>query len=110
MNLNYLFKVFFFQILYIMVFESAMILIGVLFQSNLATAMFTILYQIIIIFITSIVTSINISEYDPITCLDKVAYINDLNLSQISGFWMIGITLMIVSMCLGIYLFNKKDF
>ena len=23
---------------------------------------------------------------------------------------MIGITLMIVSMCLGIYLFNKKDF
>ena len=91
-------------------FESAMILIGVLFQSNLATAMFTILYQIIIIFITSIVTSINISEYDPITCLDKVAYVNDLNLSQILGFWMIGITLMIVSMCLGIYLFNKKDF
>lgn len=91
-------------------FESAMILIGVLFQSNLATAMFTILYQIIIIFITSIVTSINISEYDPITCLDKVAYINDLNLSQILGFWMIGITLMIVTMCLGIYLFNKKDF
>ena len=87
-----------------------MILIGVLFQSNLATAMFTILYQIIIIFITSIVTSINISEYDPITCLDKVAYVNDLNLSQILGFWMIGITLMIVSMCLGIYLFNKKDF
>ena len=87
-------------------FESAMILIGVLFQSNLATAMFTILYQIIIIFITSIVTSINISEYDPITCLDKVAYVNDLNLSQILGFWM----LMIVSMCLGIYLFNKKDF
>ena len=99
-----------FQIPLYIGFESAMILIGVLFQSNLATAMFTILYQIIIIFITSIVTSINISEYDPITCLDKVAYINDLNLSQISGFWMIGITLMIVSMCLGIYLFNKKDF
>lgn len=60
-------------------FIGVMIFIGILFKSNMATTLFTVLYQFIMIFVSEIVTSIHLSEIDPVTCLDHLAYLNSLS-------------------------------
>lgn len=90
-------------------FIGLMIFVGVLFRSNLATTLFTVLYQLAMVFVSSIVTTFQISNIEPITCLDRLAYLNILNRSSIYRIEFIGFILILSSIILGIYLFNYRD-
>ena len=89
-------------------FIGLMIFVGVLFRSNLATTLFTVLYQLVMVFVSSI-TTFQISNIEPITCLDRLAYLNILNRSSIYRIEFIGFILILSSIILGIYLFNYRD-
>lgn len=89
-------------------FIGLMIFVGVLFRSNLATTLFTVLYQLAMVFVSSI-TTFQISNIEPITCLDRLAYLNILNRSSIYRIEFIGFILILSSIILGIYLFNYRD-
>ena len=90
-------------------FIGVMIFIGILFKSNMATTLFTVLYQFIMIFVSEIVTSIHLSEIDPVTCLDHLAYLNSLSATIICKTEFVGFILIILSLILGIYVFCYRD-
>ena len=75
----------------------------------MATTLFTILYQFMMIFISAIATSIHLSEIDPVTCLDHLAYLNNLSTSIIYKTEFVGFILIILSLILGIYVFCYRD-
>lgn len=90
-------------------FVGLMVLVGVVFKSNTATTVFSILYQFVILFISSIASNIDISAVDPITCLDRLAYLNTLSTTNILEILCVGIVLVICSVFFGIYIFCKND-
>ena len=90
-------------------FTGMMIFIGILFKSNMATTLFTILYQFMMIFISAIATSIHLSEIDPVTCLDHLAYLNNLSTSIIYKTEFVGFIFILISLTLGIYVFCYRD-
>ena len=90
-------------------FIGIMVSIGILFKSNMATTLFTILYQFMMIFVSEIVTSIHLSEIDPVTCLDHLAYLNTLSTNIIYKTEFVGFILIISSLILGIYVFCYRD-
>ena len=90
-------------------FIGLMVLVGVVFKSNTATTVFSILYQFVILFISSIASNIDISAVDPITCLDRLAYLNTLSTTNILEILCVGIVLVICSVFFGIYIFCKND-
>ena len=90
-------------------FIGMMIFIGILFKSNMATTLFTVLYQFIMIFVSEIVTSIHLSEIDPVTCLDHLAYLNNLSTSIIYKTEFVGFIFILISLILGIYVFCYRD-
>ena len=90
-------------------FIGMMIFIGILFKSNMATTLFTILYQFMMIFISAIATSIHLSEIDPVTCLDHLAYLNNLSTSIIYKTEFVGFIFILISLILGIYVFCYRD-
>lgn len=90
-------------------FVGLMVLVGVVFKSNTATTVFSILYQFVILFISSIASNIDISAVDPITCLDRLAYLNTLSATNILEILCVGIVLVICSVFFGNYIFCKND-
>lgn len=90
-------------------FTGMMIFIGILFKSNMATTLFTILYQFMMIFISAIATSIHLSEIDPVTYLDHLAYLNNLSTSIIYKTEFVGFIFILISLTLGIYVFCYRD-
>ena len=90
-------------------FVGLMVLVGVVFKSNTATTVFSILYQFVILFISSIASNIDISAVDPITCLDRLAYLNTLSTTNILEILCVGIVLVICSVFFGNYIFCKND-
>ena len=84
-------------------FIGLMVLVGVVFKSNTATTVFSILYQFVILFISSIASNIDISAVDPITCLDRLAYLNTLSTTNILEMLCVGIVLVICSVFLTLY-------
>ena len=80
-----------------------------IFKSNTATTVFSILYQFVILFISSIASNIDISAVDPITCLDRLAYLNTLSTTNILEILCVGIVLVICSVFFGNYIFCKND-
>ena len=75
----------------------------------MATTLFTILYQFMMIFISAIATSIHLSEIDPVTCLDHLAYLNSLSATIICKTEFVGFIFILISLILGIYVFCYRD-
>ena len=66
-------------------------------------------FKFVILFISSIASNIDISAVDPITCLDRLAYLNTLSTTNILEILCVGIVLVICSVFFGIYIFCKND-
>ena len=85
--------------------------------SELITVLKIILLQLplyigftgMMIFISAIATSIHLSEIDPVTCLDHLAYLNNLSTSIIYKTEFVGFIFILISLTLGIYVFCYRD-
>ncbi|WP_455684713.1 hypothetical protein [Thomasclavelia sp.] len=86
------------------------LLIGILFQSSIAVILITILYPFVVTIIAYALKLENISSYEPITCLDKAAYLVNLSNNEINQIIGIGLILTVVSLLLGSYIYSHRDF
>ena len=87
-----------------------MMLIGILFQSSTVVSVFTILYitfSSIFIFLFKLV---DFAKVEPITFLDKAAYLSTLKTHEIVQIVGIGLLMLICSVSIGAYIFSQKDF
>lgn len=91
-------------------FVGVMLLIGILFQSGTVTIITTIVYQTAILLVVALFKTIDISSYEPVTCLDKAAYLASLGSNDVFQILLVGVVMIVASILCGSYLYERKDF
>lgn len=91
-------------------FIGIIMLIGVVFKSNTAVVSVIFLYHIGVSIGAGLISWINIAAYEPITCLDKAAYLVSISMNEIIQIIGVGLSMVIISLISCLYLYNKKDF
>ena len=86
------------------------LLIGTLFQNGTLVTVITILYLIYNTTLIHMIKWANFAKVEPITCLDKAAYLSSLKTHEIVQIIGIGLLMLICSVSIGAYIFSQKDF
>lgn len=86
-------------------------MIGVLTQRKSVVITIYLLYQVIVLMFLAIIKKlpINIIKYEPISNLDKAAYIGTNTFNDNLTFILIGISIMVITTTIGIINFNRMD-
>lgn len=104
-----LFRIVLFQLPLIFGFIATMTLVGVIFQRSVAIVSVTFIYVLGTSLLDQIVKITNFSLYEPITNLDRAAYLNQLSQLQVTRIIGVGIAITIISAGLGCFIFNRKN-
>lgn len=88
---------------------SFMFLIGTIFKNPTVISVIVVLYPMLITVVTFTFKLMDLSQYEPITCLDKAAYLSVLSSNEILKIIFIGLVMMILFTSFGVYIFNHDD-
>ena len=88
---------------------SFMFLIGTIFKNPTVVSVIVVLYPMLITVVTFTFKLMDLSQYEPITCLDKAAYLSVLSIHEIFKIIFIGFVMMILFTSFGVYIFNHDD-
>lgn len=89
-------------------FIGIFLLIGVAFQSNSLLVGIVFAYQMSIFFIIAIFRDTFLERFEPITCLNSAAFIQQLDFADILRIIVVGLVMAVFSLISGILLFKRK--